>query len=388
MDSLDLFFKKYSYKFPKGYPDLNDEQDINLLADLLEGLEINLNEKELTWRDLGSESRKYSRLSFIANKIKNEEAFDLEDGTKDILTFAKDSYYDLFANQKVDDIKKIGGSSINKFPFFKNSDGKDISFSNISKTSELGGIGSKASTSERQERGLIELINSVSGIKNLIGDNGVKINNIIEAYKVPNPGKYEAYADVGLKIKDDKDYLLSAKGTSTPSIAGGGLDGITKINEEVSNFVKKFYEDAYQYYKNIFDKNENIDYNTNLYKTDYFKDVNRLVPENIILNILKGTEEMGGPVDGYYMGPMDVKSTVEDNNIKINGDIINVEDFAKKYKQIYMFIKKRDGDYYFTDDTQTINGITMPLIFTNKPGGKAARSRFGMNIKPRNNIII
>ena len=44
MDSLDLFFKKYSYKFPKGYPDLNDEQDINLLADLFEGLGINLKE--------------------------------------------------------------------------------------------------------------------------------------------------------------------------------------------------------------------------------------------------------------------------------------------------------------------------------------------------------
>ena len=44
MDSLDIFLKKYSYKFPKGYPDMNNEQDINLLADLLEGLNINLNE--------------------------------------------------------------------------------------------------------------------------------------------------------------------------------------------------------------------------------------------------------------------------------------------------------------------------------------------------------
>lgn len=44
MDALDKFFKKYSYKFPKGYPDLNDEQDINLLADLLENAGVNLNE--------------------------------------------------------------------------------------------------------------------------------------------------------------------------------------------------------------------------------------------------------------------------------------------------------------------------------------------------------
>ena len=48
MDSLDLFFKKYSYKFPKGYPDLNDEQDINILANLLENLGVKLNEVEET----------------------------------------------------------------------------------------------------------------------------------------------------------------------------------------------------------------------------------------------------------------------------------------------------------------------------------------------------
>jgi len=46
MDVLDKFFKKYSYKFPKGYPDLNNKQDINLLADLLENIGIVLNEQE------------------------------------------------------------------------------------------------------------------------------------------------------------------------------------------------------------------------------------------------------------------------------------------------------------------------------------------------------
>ena len=40
MDALDLFFKRYSYKFPKGYPDMNDEKDKALLFQLLEGLNI------------------------------------------------------------------------------------------------------------------------------------------------------------------------------------------------------------------------------------------------------------------------------------------------------------------------------------------------------------
>jgi hypothetical protein len=38
MDVLDKFFIQYAYKFPKGYPDMNDEQDISLLESILENI--------------------------------------------------------------------------------------------------------------------------------------------------------------------------------------------------------------------------------------------------------------------------------------------------------------------------------------------------------------
>ena len=44
MDALDLFFKKYSYKFDKGYPDMNNTQDVLLLETILKELGVNLNE--------------------------------------------------------------------------------------------------------------------------------------------------------------------------------------------------------------------------------------------------------------------------------------------------------------------------------------------------------
>ena len=44
MDIFDKFFKKFSYKFDKGYPDMNNEQDILLLESLLNKLGINLKE--------------------------------------------------------------------------------------------------------------------------------------------------------------------------------------------------------------------------------------------------------------------------------------------------------------------------------------------------------
>jgi hypothetical protein len=62
MDALDLFFKKYSYKFPKGYPDMNDKQDVLLLESILKELGFNLKEdkasdrteaKEILKKELG-----------------------------------------------------------------------------------------------------------------------------------------------------------------------------------------------------------------------------------------------------------------------------------------------------------------------------------------------
>ena len=47
MDVLDKFFIKYSYKFPKGYPDLKDKQDILLMESILKeefSVKIRLNE--------------------------------------------------------------------------------------------------------------------------------------------------------------------------------------------------------------------------------------------------------------------------------------------------------------------------------------------------------
>ena len=44
MNVFDKFFKKFSYKFDKGYPDMNNEQDVLLLESILDELNIDLNE--------------------------------------------------------------------------------------------------------------------------------------------------------------------------------------------------------------------------------------------------------------------------------------------------------------------------------------------------------
>tara|TARA_R110001592_G_scaffold27119_1_gene100785 strand:+ start:22 stop:1182 length:1161 start_codon:yes stop_codon:yes gene_type:complete len=386
MDNLTKYLNSIAYKFPKGYPDMSDPKDKAMLFEMVKDI---ISEKALSWNDIAGESRKLIRLTTIADKISSKSPFTLEDGNEEVLSFSDPSYADLFQDQKVEDIRTVGGRSINNFQFFKDSKGNSISLKQIQKTKELGGTGgSKAQTSERQERGLIDAINSVEGVKTLVGANGFEIENIIKAEKQPDPPRAEAYADLRLIRKGEDPYLLSAKGVVTPSIAGGGLTGITQINNNLANFVSDFYQDAYEYYKEIFDTNDEITYNTNLYKTNYMRDVNRPVPTDLVDDMLRGNEAMGGPVDGYYIGPMEVTYEVKGNKIITNGDLISLEKFADKYEKIFMHIKKRSGDYYFTDDLQTVNGVTMPLIFTNKPGGKMAKSRLGTNPKSRGQIII
>ena len=394
MDQFDKFLNNNAWRFPKGYPDLNNEQDILLLESLVSkilGEEIIL-EKALEWGDLSSASRKYSRLGIIDDRIKKGEPFKLENGSEEVLTYSDEDYSDLFTNQKIEDIRKIGGSSINTFPFFKDSQGNNIGFKQISKTKELGGAGgNKAQTSERQERSLIDLINSVEGTKTIISADGSKIEGVVRAEKVEESSAAgtEPYSDVKLVMTDGSELLVSAKGPSAPTLGSGGIAGIKLLtkggtNPEILDFVGDFYNNAYAYYKEVVDR-EGLE-GQNLYKNKLVPDVSIKVPEEIISTILKGTPEMGGPVSYYYIGEMNVDGEPEGQTIKIfNGSFIPIDKFIKdKAGKLYAHVRKRDGDLFFTQATQNLNDKTIPVIFSKKADGSGgAQSRFGIIDKIR-----
>jgi len=394
MNSFDKFFKQYAWKFPKGYPDMKNEQDILLLESLVSkilGEEIIL-EKALEWPDLSDASRKYYRLTVINDKIESGTPFKLEDGREEVLTYTDDSYGDLFANQKVEDIKRIGGTSINSFPFFKDSQGNKIGFRSLTKTKELGGTGgSKAQTTERQERSLIDTINSVEGTKTIVSQDGSKIEGVVKAEKVEGSSAAgtEPYSDVKLIMANGSELLVSAKGPSAPTLGSGGIAGIKLLtkggaNPEILDFVDEFYNKAYAYYKEVVDK-EGLE-GQNLYKNKLVPDVSIKVPEEIIATILKGTPEMGGPVSYYYIGGMDVEKDINGQTITLkNGSFIPLDNFIKeKTGKLYAHVRKRDGDLYFTRATQNINDKTVPVIFSKQQDGSGgAQSRFGIIDKIR-----
>lgn len=383
MNLIDKAILEWSYRTKKGYPDLNNEEDIRVFESLfgfnLKEASVNINSKKATELLLNKYPDTFSKLSDsfrLGNKAKisSDEFVKIIEDTFGVTPEVHPPGTERNSQQS----KPKGSSKYNRY-IFDTSDGE---------VSIILAGGPKAETSERQERGIIDAVNSIEGEKIVVGANGFKIENVIKADKVESAYKHEPYADVQFEIKGKSDpFMISAKATATPSIAGGGLAGFTLFSENVREFIEDFYNDAYEHYKDIFDKHSELDYNTDLYKTDYFKDVNRKVPSELVLEIMEGTPQMGGPVDAYYIGEMDVTHTVEGNTVTLDGSIIPIEKFAKE-TEIYVHIKKRSGSYFFTDSKQTVNGLTVPRIFTNKPGGTQAQARLGSNTKPRGSVII
>ena len=74
MDSIDKFLKLYSYKFDKGYPDINNEQDILLLESILkEDFSIVLNEiSKLSYANI---LERTPRLPLLKKKFQNKSPF-------------------------------------------------------------------------------------------------------------------------------------------------------------------------------------------------------------------------------------------------------------------------------------------------------------------------
>lgn len=129
MDSIDKFLKLYSYKFNKGYPDMNDEQDILLLENILQDLNIILEVSNLTKSELikYKDRPEKDRISILIKKIQGNEELELVDGS----TFIVDNKEEAIKNLQ-GEIPSLGVELIDK-------DGNKIKTSRLRKTKEFGG---------------------------------------------------------------------------------------------------------------------------------------------------------------------------------------------------------------------------------------------------------
>jgi hypothetical protein len=255
------------------------------------------------------------------------------------------------------------GSLSGKFITYK------FPFEGSEATIVLAGKGKEES--ERQERGLMAAIKSVSGDKTLVFKNRT-LKGVTEADKATQKGEgYSAqpYADIDLVIQG-KVVKVSAKGLSSPTLGGGGLIGLDHINNPaVNSFVEEAYDKLAADYQEIIDRDPRLK-GRDLQGNKLFADYYALIPPEAEIPILRGTEDMGGPIDYMYVGSMDVGIEVEGSTITIDGYLYTLEEFVKQGAPLYIRISKRKGPRYFTTERNTkLKNIDVPKIFAIKPDG-------------------
>ena len=111
MDLLNKFFQRYSYKFSKGYPDMNNEQDILLLENLLSnlGVEVELTElKKLPYDILTDEAKEVAQKLI---KILNISQDQIQPSSPNNIVV-----YDDFRSQLIDKLENNGGFGSRRHP--------------------------------------------------------------------------------------------------------------------------------------------------------------------------------------------------------------------------------------------------------------------------------
>ena len=234
MDVLDKFFKKFSYKFPKGYPDINDEQDMLMLEGMLKSL-LGENFNPLKFFDL----QKYGgpRLKILDKKIQTGELFDMTSGEKLSLTYTKPEYEELFKNADASAIKKIGGSKINSILFFKDKNNKEYAIKDLLKSTDFGGRGAGSGT-KAEDIALLDISNQLKEI----GPATVVLTKGGKSYKgIDGATTFRGTpkADFSLDAGDQELIFISHKDGKGPKDFQqyGGLKGLIQY-EEVKSFVE------------------------------------------------------------------------------------------------------------------------------------------------------
>jgi hypothetical protein len=263
----------------------------------------------------------------------------------------------------IDPIKPGPGSPSSKFTAYQ------FPYEGEIATLILAGKGKQEK--ERQERGLIEAINSIEGEKTLIFNN-TKIEGVKSAKKIGKVEGYKAQAYADIELDTTKGIKkISAKGLQAPTLGGGGLSGLDILNNTtVNSFIERVYGEVIEEYQQIINANPNLK-GQDLRGNKLFRDVYRQIPKEVEVPIIRGTKEMGGPIDYLYVGNMEVDFQVKENTVSFNGDLYTAEEFVEKGTPLYVRISQRkDGPCYFTTEKNpSLQNIDVPKVFSIKPNG-------------------
>jgi hypothetical protein len=301
MDILEKFLNNYSYKFEKGYPDMNNDQDVLLLESILEELGVNLDEVRTLQR---SQLKKRKNVDTFVEMFYSQTPFTTDDGDVILnkITIESD-LFDVQDKSKEDILKtqissgkgqiQVSGKYVSTNEPFNGSTGK------LHKTGQFGGkSSSRGSHIEEQELAYINDIITQNGgkIDILLGD---KIyTNITKAIKI----KGNKQAD--FELTGDENLYIQHKEKNSQQ-----LSGIHKLNlltvEELTNDelieVEKQYPEIQDFVNDIKKLKPN-----GLTNKDNFS---RFISKNLQIKAAYGIGKEFGPdlVQAVFFGNLELK---------------------------------------------------------------------------------
>lgn len=145
MNFIDRVILEWSYRTKKGYPDLNNEEDLRVFESMFGFNLLEADYKVLSFADL----KKYGgpRLRDLHRHIQEKIPVSLITGQEEVIEFAKPEYAPLFSESDIEGIKQLAGARVNNFPFFK-LNGKDLSINDLAKSPAFGGRGKGTGTAK------------------------------------------------------------------------------------------------------------------------------------------------------------------------------------------------------------------------------------------------
>lgn len=248
MDIFDKFFKKFAYKFDKGYPDMNNSQDVLLLENILSKV---IGEK-IVLEAISKEKSIQAAKDFVDNSSFAK--------ANDVKRFTSGKYANRINSSKVRDFDQIKDALIDYFEISEDDIEKidagagpaanDSIAGFLLNTEEFGEVYISVSTGKKglggklNEKNFNNNINQYASkenpikVKLIANDKTLEYSNIAEAIDVAGGTKNKLKADTA---------LLSPSGKKVANISLKQSEGFrwASLNNDDTDFRKKFLDAAF-----------------------------------------------------------------------------------------------------------------------------------------------
>lgn len=248
MDTFDKFFKKFAYKFDKGYPDMNNSQDVLLLENIL---------SKVIGEEIVLEAISKSKSIEAAKDFVENSNFAK---SNDVKRFTSSKYANRINSSKVKDFDQIKDALINHFNISEDDIEKidagagpaanDSMAGFLLNTEEFGEVFISVSTGKKglggkpNEKNFNDNINQYASkenpikVKLIASDKTLEYSNVAKAIDVAGGTKNKLKADTA---------LLSPSGAKVANISLKQPEGFrwaSLNNDNETDFRKKFIDAA------------------------------------------------------------------------------------------------------------------------------------------------